>query len=128
MKRLIHYFVRRDEYMTQLSNYLRAHRKSSGLSQRDVARLLGGGTGSKVSGYEHFSRTPSLRTALRLQVILKQPVSDLFEGMFKEAETAVADHARRLQAGQHESKNDSPRTCRLSELAKSLTNNEDAPF
>ena len=45
--------------MTQLPNYLRAHRKATGLSQRDVARLLGGGNGSKVSGYEHFSRTPS---------------------------------------------------------------------
>lgn len=114
--------------MTQLSNYLRAHRKSAGLSQRDVAGLLGGGNGSKVSGYEHFTRTPSLRTALKLQAIFDRPVAELFEGMFNEAETTVTNHAGRLLAGQTARNADSPRARRLSELAKPLTNNEDAPF
>lgn len=68
----------------KLKNYLRRHRKASGLSQEDLAFLLGCREGSKVSRYEHFSRQPSLRTALACESIFEVTVRELFAGPFDE--------------------------------------------
>lgn len=113
-----------------LPNYLRAHRKGTNLSQRDVSRLLGGGHGSKVSGYERFRRTPTLRTALKLQVIFDRPVSELFEGMLKESELEVAARAKQLAEKPTRIKlpHDSAWSRQLNKLAEKLTQNEDVPF
>jgi len=116
---------------THLPNYLRAHRKATGLSQRDVARLLGGGTGSsKVSGYEHFRRTPTLRTALKLQIIFDRPMAELFQGMCKESEQEIAVRAKQLAGKPTRIKlsPDSLRSRTLNKLAEKLTQHEDVPF
>ena len=68
----------------KLKNYLRRYRKANGLSQEDLAYLLGCRDGSKVSSYEHFSRQPSLRTALACEAIFKVSVRELFSGPFDE--------------------------------------------
>lgn len=68
----------------KLKNYLRRYRKSSGLSQEDLAFLLGCRDGSKVSRYEHFSRQPSLRTALACEAIFGVGTHELFAGLFDE--------------------------------------------
>ena len=41
-----------------LHNYLRTYRKRAGLSQAEVAFLLGCHSGAKVSRYEHAARRP----------------------------------------------------------------------
>lgn len=81
----------------KLPNYLRVHRKRLGLSQREVAFLLGWGNASQPSRYEHFSRTPTLRTALALAVILRVSVYDLFLGEYQRVETAVFRQVQRLE-------------------------------
>ena len=113
-----------------LPNYLRAHRKGTSFSQRDVARLLGGGNGSKVSGYERFRRTPTLQTALKLQVIFDRPVAELFEGMYKKSELEVAAGAKQLaeRPTRIELHQDSPRRRKLDALAQRLTQEKDVPF
>lgn len=130
MEKLIHNFVWRRRNMTHLSNYIRAHRKATGLSQRDVARLLGGGNGSKVSGYEHFTRTPSLRTALKLQIIFERPIAEIFEGMFKDAEQSVGVSAKSslTHLRPHATASLSVRHRHISRLAESLNRHEDVPF
>jgi len=65
----------------RLENYLRAYRKKAGLSQRDVAVLLGGEDNAHISRYEKRHRLPSLETALAYEVILGVPVSELFAGI-----------------------------------------------
>lgn len=80
----------------QLPNYLRANRKRLGLSQKDVAFLLGGQSGAKISKYENFSRTPSLEAALALEAIHKRSVSELFGGLYQKAEGKVAKRAKTL--------------------------------
>ena len=52
----------------KLQNYLRTYRKRSGLSQDEVAFLLGCQTGAKVSRYEPFARKPSLETLFAYEV------------------------------------------------------------
>jgi len=77
-------------------NLLRAHRKRSALTQNEVAFLLGGHNGSKVSRYEQLTREPELKTALAFQVIFKKPVSILFPGLFEKIKSAVRERARVL--------------------------------
>jgi transcriptional regulator with XRE-family HTH domain len=80
----------------QLSHHLRANRKRLALSQEDVAFLLGADDGAQVSKYEHFGRTPTLETALAYEVITKRSMSELFGGMYQDAEEQVAERARVL--------------------------------
>jgi transcriptional regulator with XRE-family HTH domain len=81
---------------TQLTNYLRANRKRLALSQDDVAFLLGGQSGAKISRYENFTRMPSLVTALALEAIYKRAASELFGGLYQKAERTVAQRAKIL--------------------------------
>lgn len=84
---------------TKLDNYLRAYRKRSGLSQDEVAYLLGSETGSKVSRYEHYRR-PSLDTALSYEVIFRLfdiPTRQLFAGRYQKVERLIRKRAARLQ-------------------------------
>lgn len=80
----------------QLKNYLRSNRKRLGLSQKDVAFLLGARGGAKVCRYERFSREPSLETALAFEVIFQKPASELFAGLYKEVEQRVSARAKVL--------------------------------
>jgi len=80
----------------QLTNYLRANRKRLALSQDDVAFLLGGESGAKISRYENFTRIPGLETALALEAIYKRAVSELFGGLYQKAERKVAERAKIL--------------------------------
>jgi transcriptional regulator with XRE-family HTH domain len=81
---------------TQLANYLRANRKRLALSQDDVAFLLGGQSGAKISRYENFTRMPSLETALALEAIYKRAASEIFGGLYQKAERKVAERAKML--------------------------------
>src|SRR6266849_3966922 len=82
----------------KLPNYLRLCRKRLGLSQDEVAFLLGWRDASQPSRYEHFSRIPALRTALALAVIFRVSVHELFSGEYQKVEGAVCRQAQRLKA------------------------------
>ena len=86
----------------KLPNYLRAYRKRAGLSQADVARLLGTRSGTKVSRYERWSRQAPLRTAFAYEVIFGVSARELFAGTYQEVEHAtvkrITDLTRRLNA------------------------------
>lgn len=81
---------------TQLPNYLLANRKRLALSQDEVAFLLGTKSGAKVSRYERFVREPNLKTALECEAIFQRSVSELFSGMYQQAEQNVAQRAKAL--------------------------------
>jgi transcriptional regulator with XRE-family HTH domain len=80
----------------RLPNYLRASRKQAGLSQDDLAFLLGCGSGTKVSRYELFRRQPGLATVFALESIFRKPARELFAGLYEDAEQETAKRARRL--------------------------------
>lgn len=87
----------------KLDNYLRTYRKRAGLSQDEMAYLLGTRDGTKSCRHESFARVPSLETALAYEAILRAPVSELFAGLYEKAEHAAARRAklmkRRLRTG-----------------------------
>lgn len=80
----------------KLPNYLRASRKRAGLSQEDLAFLLGCGSGTKVSRYELFRRQPGLSSVFALEAIFGKPARELFAGIYEDAEQQTAERARRL--------------------------------
>jgi len=81
---------------TPLPNYLRTLRKRAGLTQKDVALLLGCSNESKVSRYEQFARQPTLVTALACEALFGVPLCEMFAGMYDEAHAAVLARARSL--------------------------------
>jgi transcriptional regulator with XRE-family HTH domain len=73
----------------RLENYLRTYRKKAGLSQREVAFLLGCEDGAQVSRYEKRRRLPPLETALAYEAIFGIPISELFAGMRQSVEEDI---------------------------------------
>lgn len=89
----------------KLDNYLRAYRKRSGLSQDEVAFLLGSRSGTKVSRFEHGGRLPNLDTALAYDFIFHASTRVLFAGRQQKVERLIRKRVARLRArlGTHES-------------------------
>lgn len=81
----------------KLDNYLRTYRKRAGLTQREVAFLLGCETGAQISRYEKRHRLPPLRTALEFEAVFRVPVSQLFAGISEAASKRVEKRSAVLQ-------------------------------
>ena len=65
-------------------NYLRTYRRRLGLSQADVAFLLGLKDGSQVSRFEREVRTPNLKLVFALERLFAVPAEELFRGIYRE--------------------------------------------
>ena len=90
------------------SNYVRMHRKNCGLSQREVAVLLGYRSPWQVSRHEGGS-LPSLSIALAYESLFRVPVAAIFAGahttISRRIEKEVTAHRASLQrkfAGAHQ--------------------------
>lgn len=59
-------------------NYVRMHRRESGLSQRDLARILGYSDQWQISRHERSRSNPTLRTALAYEAVFGRPVASIF--------------------------------------------------
>jgi transcriptional regulator with XRE-family HTH domain len=82
-----------------LNNYLRSYRKRAGLTQKELAFLLGSGDASgrkRVGRYERGTRTPDLKTILAYEAIFGVPASKLFAGGYAKVEGQVKRRAQEL--------------------------------
>lgn len=79
-----------------LPNYLRMYRRRTHLTQDEIAFLIGGRDGSRLSRYERFRRVPTLEAALALEAALGVPVSELFRGEYAKVEAVVNKRAKVL--------------------------------
>lgn len=79
-----------------LQNYLRTYRRRAGLSQEEVAFLLGCSSAAKSSRYEHSARRPSLETVFFYEVVFGASAQKLFRGIFKKAEKKTQKRAQML--------------------------------
>jgi transcriptional regulator with XRE-family HTH domain len=96
---------------TKVKTYLRTFRRRSGLTQTELAFLLGAEDGAQVSRYERLSRKPNLRTALGLQAVFGVSAEHLVPGIYAEVDRSVIRRAR-LLSRQLERHSDSARTKR----------------
>jgi len=85
-----------EKRMKALPNDTWRHRKGHGLTQHEMAFLLGSKDGSAVSHVERGAREPSLRSALACEVMFGVPARELFPGIYEEVETEVKTRAQAL--------------------------------
>ena len=81
-----------------LNNYLRSHRKRSGLTQTEVAFLLGYEEGGQVSRYEKGHRLPTLRTAIAFATIFGVSPGALFSCIQMRVDKEVSSRIEQLHA------------------------------
>jgi transcriptional regulator with XRE-family HTH domain len=81
---------------SRLPKYLKSYRKRSGLSQDEVAFLLGCASGAKVSRYERFARQPNWETVAACEVVFRAPMRDLLAGGYQKVEETVHQRAQIL--------------------------------
>ncbi len=79
-----------------LPHYLLTHRKRSGLSQDELAFLLGSKSGTKVSRHESGRREPTLKAALAYAAVYRVPVEELFPGLAQAAQMKVIGRKQAL--------------------------------
>jgi transcriptional regulator with XRE-family HTH domain len=82
----------------RLIHYLRNERKRLGLTQADIAALLGVHWKTRVSRYEREPALPPLDAGLAYQAIYGKPVSEIFSGASAKVRANVRDRARQLIA------------------------------
>ena len=80
----------------RLENYLETFRKRMGLTQEEMAFLLGSKNGETVSRYERNRSQPGLKATLAYEVICRVPAHQLFAGVREEVEEETKHRARFL--------------------------------
>lgn len=75
-------------------NHLFVVRKKNGLGQKQIAALLGHKTIDQISRYERGARLPSLKTALKLQIIYHLPINALFQGYYNKCFDEIENKAK----------------------------------
>src|ERR1017187_8365810 len=85
--------------MTQrtLESYLRYHRKRSGLSQREIAQLLGYPDQEPVSHHERSRSIPPLIIALSYQAIFRVPIAELFPGPCETTKRKIEERLAKME-------------------------------
>lgn len=71
------------------ARHLRTHRKRSGLTQRELAKLLGYTSKSLISRHETASGIPTLDIALAYEAIFRVPVAQLFPELYRAIESSI---------------------------------------
>ncbi len=87
-------------------SYLQVLRRQAGLTQRELAELLGYGDERAVSKHEQLDRLPSLIAACGYSVVFGKSLPELFPGLYEAVQQAVEKHVTELQVklsgrGQH---------------------------
>jgi DNA-binding XRE family transcriptional regulator len=80
-----------------LGNYLKTHRKRSGLSQKEIARLLGYKNQWQISRHERSKTVPPLLVALAYEVAFQLPVAALFTGMYATVKHVIEENLVALE-------------------------------
>ena len=82
---------------SSVGTYLRFLRKRSGLSQRELARILGTVTATQVSRHERSVTPPTLIAAFGYQVVFQKPVGDIFPGLYHTIEAGVLERLEEFE-------------------------------
>ena len=80
------------------AQYLRSLRSRSGLTQRELASILGLVAGVTVSRHERESTIPMLLVALSYQAVFRAPIDQLFPGTYETVQQNIEDRLARFEA------------------------------
>jgi DNA-binding XRE family transcriptional regulator len=70
-------------------NYLRIYRRKAGLSQPDLAAIIGHASAWQIDRHEKNKNVPPLLTALAYEALFNVPVSTLFIGLYETVEHGI---------------------------------------
>lgn len=77
-------------------SHLRPHRRRWGLTQRELAYLIGLRSGAVISRLEGLKRTPSLAAAIACAIVFDAELLDLFPTLHLEVQDSVFRRANDL--------------------------------
>lgn len=84
--------------ITEVANYLRSHRRKSGLSQRELAHIVGYVTQAPVSEHERSVTIPALLIALSYEVVFRVPLSELFPALYRTVEVDIEEQLTKIES------------------------------
>lgn len=79
-----------------LDNYISMHRKRAGLSQDELALLLGLNGRSALAKYELSLRLPELQAVIAFEIIFDEPIQSVFAGVAHKVRESIQSRARAL--------------------------------
>ena len=87
---------------TRYPNRIKQLRMKKGLTQRELARIMGYESVSSLSHMEAGRKLPSVKTVMKLEAALQRPIRDIYPRLFDKIYEPVARRrvklfARRLQ-------------------------------
>ena len=94
----------------RLVNYVRAHRKRAGLSQLELALILGYRNEGVISRHELFRSVPPLLMALGYEVVFQTPVSELFPGLRETVENGIESSLAEFESALRKQKSEAARS------------------
>ena len=77
--------------------YLRTLRRRSGLSQRELAEVLGFHSETSVARHERSITIPNLLTAIGYEVVFNVPATQIFPGLYDTVETGIEERLARME-------------------------------
>jgi transcriptional regulator with XRE-family HTH domain len=76
---------------------LRALRRRSGLSQKDLAEILGFANEKQISRHELSDTVPNLLTAFAYEVIFRTPPAEIFSGFYRSVEAGIEERIGKME-------------------------------
>ena len=77
-------------------NRIRQFRMEKGLTQRELARILGYKSVSSLSHLERGCKLPSIKTAMRLEIALQRFIGDIYPRLYGKLRKPVARRREQL--------------------------------
>jgi DNA-binding XRE family transcriptional regulator len=85
------------------ASYLRTHRRKCGLSQSDLANILGLVTELQISRHERSLTLPLFLTAISYEIVFQVPLSELFPGVYETVHQNVEKRLAEIEERLHQS-------------------------
>lgn len=76
---------------------LRSLREKSGLSQKELARILGFCSGVPVSRHERSESVPDLLTAFGYEAIFRVPISQMFPDLYETVALGIEERLTKIE-------------------------------
>jgi transcriptional regulator with XRE-family HTH domain len=86
-----------------MGSYLRAHRRKSGLSQSELADILGLITELQISRHERSVTLPLFLTAISYEIVFQVPIAELFPGIYETVRQNVERRLAEIEGRLHDS-------------------------
>lgn len=78
--------------------HLRSLRRKSGLTQRELAVILGFLCEVPVSRHERSTTVPNVLTALGYEAVFHVPIAELFPGLYLTVESGIEERLTRMES------------------------------